>query len=154
MGISVNPISNRIYVTNVGDNTVSVIDGSKDQILCNNNNNNNNSISVNPFLKPPFNDYDPSAKIHVNVQFPLVASFAAVNPATNMVYATNTASNVVSVIDGNKDAVLVKLNFNINPSNAGEIVCNGVRSVGTNSDIILKGRNTTVYRKCSPWLWF
>lgn len=28
VGISVNPISNRIYVTNIGDNTVSVIDGS------------------------------------------------------------------------------------------------------------------------------
>ena len=140
VGISVNPISNRIYVTNVGDNTVFVIDGFKDQILVNNNNNNNNNaISVNPFLKPPFSDYNPSAKIPVNVKFPLIASFAAVNTASNKVYATNTASNVVSVIDGNKDAVLVKLNFNTNLPNAGEIVCNGVRSVGTNSALYSKG---------------
>ena len=75
VGISVNPISNRIYVTNVGDNTVSVIDGFKDQILANNNN--NNAITVNPFLKSPFSDYDPSSKIPVNVKFPLIASFAA-----------------------------------------------------------------------------
>ena len=140
VGISVNPISNRIYVTNVGDNTVSVIDGFKDQILVNNNNNNNdNAISVNPFLKPPFSDYDPSAKIPVNVKFLLIATFAAVNTASNKAYVTNTASNDISIIDGNKDAVLVKLNFNTNPPNAGEIVCNGVRSLGTNSNLYSKG---------------
>jgi YVTN family beta-propeller protein len=134
VGISLNPISNKIYVANIGDNTVSVIDGFKNKAHVD-----NNSITVNPFLKPSFNHNDPSAKLHVNVKFPLVASFAAVNPATNMVYITNTASNAVSVIDGNKDAVLVKLNFNINPSNAGEIVCNGVRNLGTNSTLYTKG---------------
>jgi YVTN family beta-propeller protein len=136
VGVSVNPISNRIYVTNVGDNTVSVIDGVKDQILANNN---NNAITANPFLRPSFSDYNPSSKIPVNVKFPLIASFAAVNTASNKVYVTNTASNAISVIDGNKDAVLVKLNFNTNPPNAGEIVCNGVRSLGTNSTLYSKG---------------
>ena len=34
---------------------------------------------------------------------------------------------------------MVKLNFNINLPNAGEIVCNGVRSLGTNSTLYLKG---------------
>ncbi|HEY7079455.1 MAG TPA: beta-propeller fold lactonase family protein [Nitrososphaeraceae archaeon] len=138
VGISVNPISNRIYVTNVGDNTVSVIDGSKDQML-GNTSNSRAIISVNPFLKPPFSDYDPSAKIPINVKFPLIASFAAVNTASNKAYVTNTASNAISVIDGNKDTVLVKLNFNINPPNAGEIVCNGIRSLGTNSTLFSKG---------------
>src|SRR5215467_1813156 len=137
VGISVNPISNRIYVTNIGDNTVSVIDGSKDQIL--DNTGNSRAITVNPFLKPPFSDYDPSANIPVNVKFPLIASFAAVNTASNKAYVTNTASNAISVIDGNKDTVLVKLNFNINPPNSGEIVCNGVRSLGTNSTLFSKG---------------
>jgi YVTN family beta-propeller protein len=75
----------------------------------------------------------------VPVKFPLIASFAAVNSATNKVYVTNTASNTVSVIDGNKDAVLVKLNFSTNPANAGEIVCNGVKSLGTNSTLYSKG---------------
>jgi hypothetical protein len=45
----------------------------------------------------------------------------------------------VSVIDGNKDAVLVKLNFSTNPPNAGEIVCNGVKNLGTNSTLYSKG---------------
>jgi YVTN family beta-propeller protein len=75
----------------------------------------------------------------VPVKFPLIASFAAVNSATNKVYVTNTASNTVSVIDGNKDAVFVKLNFSTNPANAGEIVCNGVKSLGTNSTLYSKG---------------
>ena len=126
VGISANPISNKVYVTNVGDNTVSVIDGF-------------NAITVNPFLKTPFSGYDPSAKIPVNVKFPLIASFVAANPASNKIYVTNTASNTVSVIDGKKDAVLVKLNFNTNPPNAGEIVCNGVKNLGTNSNLYSKG---------------
>ncbi|MGN6632452.1 MAG: YncE family protein [Nitrososphaeraceae archaeon] len=134
VGISVNPISNRIYVTNIGDNTVSVIDGSNYKILVN-----NSSRTRTPFIEPPFDDNDSSTKIPVNVKFPLIASFAAVNSATNKVYVTNTASNTVSVIDGNKDVVLVKLNFSTNPANAGEIVCNGVKNLDTNSTLYSKG---------------
>ena len=90
-------------------------------------------------------------RIPVNVKFPLIASFAAVNSATNKVYVTNTASNTVSVIDGNKDAVLVKLNFCTNPANAGEIVCNGVKSLDTNSTLYSKGVDT-MCRKSSSWI--
>jgi YVTN family beta-propeller protein len=135
VGISVNPTSNRIYVTN-GDNTVSVIDGSKDQIY-----NNSPSRTIDPFIKSIAKDKASSANVPVpeNVKFPLIASFVAANPATNKIYVTNTASNTVSVIDGNKDAVLVKLNFNTNPPNAGEIVCNGVKNLGTNSNLYSKG---------------
>ena len=85
VGISVNPISNRIYVTNVGDNTVSVIDGANNQILVN-----SNSRTITPFIQPSFEDSGSSTKIPVNVKFPLIASFAAVNSATNKVYVTNT----------------------------------------------------------------
>jgi YVTN family beta-propeller protein len=138
VGISVNPISNRIYVTNIGDNTVSVIGGSKDLRLANSSNI-IATITVNPFLRTSFRVNDPLTKIPVNVKFPLVASLAAVNTANNMIYVTNTASNTVSVIDGKKEAVLVKLNFVTNPPNSGEIVCNGVRSLGTNSTLYIKG---------------
>ena len=109
---------------------------SNDQILANNN---NTRMTVTPFIQPSFDDNGSSTKIPVNVKFPLIASFAAVNSATNKVYVTNTASNTVSVIDGNKDAVLVKLNFSTNPANAGEIVCNGVKNLGTNSTLYSKG---------------
>jgi len=146
VGISVNPISNRIYVTNIGDNTVSVIDGSNYKILVN-----NSSRTRTPFIEPSFEDNGSSTKMPVNVKFPLIASFAAVNSATNKVYVTNTASNTVSVIDGNKDAVLVKLNFSTNPANAGEIVCNGVKSLDTNSTLYSKGVDT-MCRKSSSWI--
>ena len=77
-------------------------------------------------LKTSFNkNNNLSARIPVNIKFSLVASFTAVNSATYKIYVTNTASNTISGIDGNKDAVLVKLNFHTNPPNAGEIVCNG-----------------------------
>ncbi len=133
VGISVNPNSNRIYVMN-GDNTVSVIDGSENQM-----HNNNHSTTIDPFIKSSAADKASPANVPVNVKFPLIASFVAANPASNKIYSTNTASNTVSVIDGNKDAVLVKLNFNTNPPNAGEIVCNGVKNLGTNSNLYSKG---------------
>ncbi len=101
--------------------------------------NNNHSTTIDPFIKSSAADKASPANVPVNVKFPLIASFVAANPASNKIYSTNTASNTVSVIDGNKDAVLVKLNFNTNPPNAGEIVCNGVKNLGTNSNLYSKG---------------
>ncbi|MFY9873744.1 MAG: hypothetical protein WAK17_28900 [Candidatus Nitrosopolaris sp.] len=37
----------------------------------------------------------------------------------------NTGSNTVSIIDGNTDSVVVKVGFNVNPLNSGNIQCNG-----------------------------
>ena len=102
-GLEVNPISNKIYVTNIGDNTVSVIDGKKNQTI--------NTIAVNPILKANFKDNDPLKNLPVNVGFPDITSFVSIDPATNMVYVTNTASNTISMIDGNKDAASSKIEF-------------------------------------------
>jgi YVTN family beta-propeller protein len=132
VGLQVNPVNNKIYVTNIGDNTVSVIDGKKNQII--------NTIAVNPILRPYFKDNDPLANIPVNVKFPLVTSFVSIDSATNMVYLTNTVSNTISMIDGNKDAVAVRLNFNINPPNSGVIECDGVKNFAGNSTLYTRGQ--------------
>ncbi len=97
-----------------GDNTVSVIDVTKNQIV--------NTLEVIPILKTSFKDNDPLVNVPIDVRFPLITSFVAVNSATNMVYLTNTASNTISAIDGNKDTVVVRLNFDINPPHSGDIV--------------------------------
>jgi DNA-binding beta-propeller fold protein YncE len=68
-----------------GDNTVSVIDVTKNQIV--------NTLEVIPILKTSFKDNDPLVNVPIDVRFPLITSFVAVNSATNMVYLTNTASN-------------------------------------------------------------
>ncbi|HET7344266.1 MAG TPA: YncE family protein, partial [Nitrososphaeraceae archaeon] len=131
-GVEVNPVNNKIYVTNIGDNTVSVIDGKKNQII--------STIAVNPILKPYFKDNDPLVNIPVSVGFPSITSFVSIDSATNMVYVTNTASNTISKIDGNKDAVAVRLNFNINPPNSGDIECDGVKNFAENSTLYARGQ--------------
>jgi YVTN family beta-propeller protein len=49
----------------------------------------------------------------------------AVNPITNRIYVGNSDS--ISVIDGQTNALIAGINFDINPPNSGEIYCNGVR---------------------------
>ena len=68
------------------------------------------------------------------VKFPLIASLVAVNSVSNMVYVTNTGSDIVSIIDGNKDKMIVREPFNVNPPNVGDVECNG-QPVFSNSSI-------------------
>jgi YVTN family beta-propeller protein len=131
VGLAVNPVSDKIYITNIGDNTVSVIDGVKNQVV--------NTIGVIPILKTSFKDSNPLVNIPVDVRFPLITSFVAVNSATNTIYLTNAASNTVSTIDGNKDAVVVRLNFDVNPPHSGDIECNGLKNFGGNSTLYARG---------------
>jgi YVTN family beta-propeller protein len=132
VGVEVNPVTNKTYVTNIGDNTVSVIDSKKNQIL--------STMAVNPILKPYFKDNDPLKNIPVRVGFPSVTSFVSIDSATNMIYVTNTASNTISKIDGDKDKVAVRLNFNINPPNSGNIECDGVKNFAGNSTLYTRGQ--------------
>lgn len=61
-------------------------------------------------------------------RFPNVASFLDIEYDRQndeaFVYLTNTVSNEVSIIDAEKEKLLIGLNFNIHPSNAGKIICN------------------------------
>jgi YVTN family beta-propeller protein len=42
-----------------------------------------------------------------------------------MIYVTNPGSNIISVIDGKTNSLIVGVNFNINPLGSGNIYCNG-----------------------------
>jgi YVTN family beta-propeller protein len=117
VGISANPVTNKVYVTNMGANTVSVIDGRTNKM--------SNNIAVNPILHHPNSIGDPILNIPVLTKFPLIASFVAIDTISNRVYVTNTGSDTVTVIDGNKNNVSVKESFNVNPANSGDIQCNG-----------------------------
>jgi YVTN family beta-propeller protein len=127
-GIAVNPLSNKIYVTNIQSSTVSVIDGRVNKVTKN--------IIVNPTLRRVEGAGDPVLNMPILTQFPLIASLVAVNSLSNMVYVTNTGSDTVSVIDGNKDAVIVRIAFNVNPTGVGNIECNG-QQILSNSSIVI-----------------
>lgn len=117
VGIAVNPSTNKAYVTNIGSNTVSVIDTITNKVK--------GIITVNPSLGGSYKIHDLVLSMPITAKFPLIASLVAVNDISNMVYVTNTGSDTVSIIDGNIDSIVVKVSFNSNPPNSGDIQCNG-----------------------------
>jgi prepilin-type N-terminal cleavage/methylation domain-containing protein len=81
--VAINPKTNRVYVTNSGSNTVSVIDGATDTIL--------------------------GTPIPVGTS----PRFIAVNPANNKIYVSNVTGKTVSVINGATNAVSPPLSFTV-----------------------------------------
>ena len=135
VGVSVNPVTNKVYVTNIQSSTVSVIDGKTNRVV--------NTIIVNPSLGRPKTLGDPVLNMPILVKFPLIASLVAVNSVSNMVYVTNTGSDIVSIIDGNKDKMIVREAFNVNPPNVGDVECNG-QPVLSNSSIRISNGTSIV----------
>lgn len=161
VGMATNPITNKLYISNVGSNTVSVIDTkalnsryvsdktktdempipiataaevkNDEGIIL-------KEISVNPTLKTSYNSEDSLVSLPSNVGFPLLASQVTIDPYENIIYMTNTASNTISIINGNSDQVAIRLTFNVNPSNTGEVQCNGVKNISGNSTSYDRGQ--------------
>src|ERR1051326_6025154 len=117
VGIEVNPTTNKIYATNLLSLTISVINASTNKV--------SSTITVNPSLSGSYRVHDPVSSLPLVARFPLIASLVAVNDASNMIYVTNTGSDTVSIVDGKVDGIVERLNFNITPSNSGDIQCNG-----------------------------
>jgi YVTN family beta-propeller protein len=133
-GISLNPISKKAYVSNIGSGTVSVLDVSDiDSIKVLKN------VTVNPSNTPVFNEKNSEFNTYANLEFPLIASFIAFDPIDNLAYLTNTASNTISVLDGETDSVAVRMTFDAAPPEAGDIECNGIKRLSGNSTLYNKG---------------
>ena len=79
----------------------------------------------------------------IAAKFPLIASLVAVNDLSNMIYVTNTGSDTLSIIDGNIDSIFVKVSFNINPPNSGDIQCNGQQIIPNTYFLYRNGTNLT-----------
>jgi YVTN family beta-propeller protein len=159
VGIAINPITSKLYVSNIASNTVSVIDTKAINIDYINNENKtktdttllpttaikkNNKvilkeIRVNPTLRL-YSGEDSSVNTPINVSFPLMASHITINPYENMAYMTNTGSNTISIINGDSNEVAVRITFNVNPPNTGEIRCNGVKNISGNSTSYDRGQ--------------
>lgn len=135
VGISMNPVSNKIYVSNIGDNTISIIDARRNIKL--------DEISLNHNPQNISKNADPILNLPVKVQFPLIASHVSVNIEKNLIYITNTASNAVSILDGKTDSVVVRINFKVNPENAGTIECNNIRVEPQKSYLFSKDSNSS-----------
>jgi YVTN family beta-propeller protein len=135
VGISVNPVTNKIYVANIQSSTVSAIDGRVNKIT--------GSITVNPSLRRVEGTGDPVLNMPILTQFPLIASLVAVNSVSDVVYVTNTGSNTLSIIDGSKDQVIVRIAFDVNPPDVGNIQCNGQQILSNSSIVVNNGAHIT-----------
>jgi YVTN family beta-propeller protein len=134
VGVALNPITDRLYVSNIGSDTASVVDVSNVgnySVLKN--------IRVNPSTKSLYNEAGSLINLPVNVDFPLVASFITFDPTDNLAYLTNTASNTISVIDGETDSLAISIMFDASPPSAGDIECNGRIRMSENSTSYNRG---------------
>jgi len=117
LGIGVDAITNKIYVTN--DTAVTVIDGSTNRVvdtipIGNSNSDTTDNIAVNPTTNKIYvvNNSNNTVTVidgstdtvsgTISVQAP---NTIAANPDTNMIYVSNSGVNTISVIDGNSDTI-------------------------------------------------
>jgi YVTN family beta-propeller protein len=143
VGMAVNSISNKLYVSNIASNTVAVIDTNNviSETGAKNNTTILKEIKVNPTLKTSYSGEDSFVNIPADVGFPLLASQVTIDSFEDRVYITNTGSNTITIIDGKSNEVAVRLTFNINPPNTGEIRCNNLRVMSGNSTSYNRGQN-------------
>jgi YVTN family beta-propeller protein len=133
VGVKINPVSKKIYVSNIQSNTVSVINETGFKKI--------KDIFVNPSLITERNEFP--FNIPTNVKFPLMASYVGMDPLTNLIYITNTASNTISLINGKDDENIIRMDFEIKPDNAGFIECNGIKNINRNT-MIINTNHTTI----------
>jgi YVTN family beta-propeller protein len=148
VGIAINPISNKLYVSNIESNTVAVLytnninsDDINNKTRAKNNTALLKEIKVNPTLKTSYSGEDSFINIPADVGFPLLASQVTIDSFENSVYITNTGSNTITIINGKSDEVAIRLTFNINPPNTGEIQCNNLRVISGNSTSYNRGQD-------------
>jgi YVTN family beta-propeller protein len=143
VGMAVNSISNKLYVSNIASNTVAIIDTNNvsSETGAKNNTALLKEIKVNPTLKTSYSGEDSFVNIPTDVGFPLLASQVTIDSIENRAYITNTGSNTITIIDGESNEVAVRLTFDINPPNTGEIRCNNQRVMSGNSTSYNRGQN-------------
>jgi YVTN family beta-propeller protein len=133
--VAVNPTTNFLYVTDIFGETVSEIDSYTGDVIRNFTiPGDPTDIAVNPqtnmvYITNRFSDalsiINLTSNIVENIPVGHHPSALAINPETNMIYVTNTDSSTISIINGHKSRTVAGVNFNVNPSNAGLIECNG-----------------------------
>jgi YVTN family beta-propeller protein len=110
-GVAVNPTTNRIYVTNLLDGTVSVIDGTTNTVIATIDvGNSPSSVAVNPDTNRIYVVNAGAISVIDGTTNEVIATIGisagdlAVNPDTNRIYVVNAGA--ISVIDGTTNEVI------------------------------------------------
>ena len=127
-GVAVNPVTNQIYVANVGGNTVTVIDGATNATTTVNVGSYPSAVAVNPVTNLIYvanlgdlvdpgtvTVIDGATNATATINVGIYPSFVVVNPVTNLIYVSNQHSNTVTVINGATNATST-INVGTNPA--------------------------------------
>jgi YVTN family beta-propeller protein len=155
--VAVNPNRSMIYVTDLFSNTVHVIDEYTNIIIDNVTVGNQPvGVAVNPNTNKIYVTNRGSDTLYVidgstnNIKKTIsLGGGSAYNIDVNptKVYAISQNPNEIYVVDGKSDNVTAGVNFNVNPSNAGSIYCNGQR---TSDNYIIYGIGTILKCETKP----
>ena len=133
-GVDVNPLTNKVYVANFNDDTVSVIDGATDTIMSTVNvgdlpinigvNSKTNTIFVGNLLDDTVSVIDGATDTVVGTIKGIFRPTAiGVNPSTNKIYVSSawnlTAGKEVFVIDGATNSIINTVTVGIGPVSIG-----------------------------------
>lgn len=106
---AINPLTNKIYVANSGDSSVSVIDGATNTVTAVGTGTTPVSVAVNPVTNQIYVANQNSSSVTIidgatnattTVSVGTSPDYLAVNPVTNKIYVADYIGNNVTVIDG------------------------------------------------------
>jgi len=110
LAISINPQTNRVYVANSGNGTVSIIDGATDKVIATVDvgmlptviavNSTNNKVYIARTFSNSMSIIDGASNTVATLEPGIQADAIAVNPVTNRLYMLNYESKNVTVLDG------------------------------------------------------
>ncbi len=152
-GVGVNPATDRVYVTNIGSNSVSVIDGAVNAVIATVPvGTQPTGVGVNPATDRVYvtNKASNSVSVIDGAVNAVIATVpvgtwptgVGVNPATDRVYVANFLTNNVSVINGATNAVIATVPVGKWPSGVGINPASNrvyVANQGSNSVSVIDG---------------
>ena len=128
--IGVNPTTDRIYVGNNFDETVSVIDGASNAVVATvalgrvgpiavdvNPTTNRVYVSGGSVIDGALAESDPASAVIATL--PVFGHSIGVNPTTDRIYLGNLNGSTVSVIDGASNAVMATIDLGLTPEAVG-----------------------------------
>ena len=160
-GVAVNPVTNKIYVANTNNGTVTVIDGATNNTSTVPVGSNPYAVAVNPvtnkiYVTSCYSGTGCSNTVTVidgatndtsTIPTGMSPQALAVNPVTNKIYVANTNSNTVTVIDGATNTVTSTVNVGTSPiAVAVNPVTNQVyvANIGSANVSVIDGATNTV----------
>jgi len=157
-GTAVNPVTDMLYVTNIGSNSISVIDASTNSVTT------TIAVGASPYeaavntvtnMVYVANNGSNTVSVMGGANNTVTATIGvgggpdnvAVDPITDLIYVSNGGSNTVSVINGATNGVVATIGVGSNPQGIGVDAATNtiyVANYGSNSVSVINGATNAV----------